>query len=357
MDFRLDLHLVQQWNDPRLSNTHPIELAVPPAVTAKLWLPDTYFVNSKKAAHHKITTENTLVSIKPDGTVTHTSRISLRASCPMDFRLYPVDKQNCDLLIESFGMQSEDLVYVWESKLYRWTLPLSVWDHDKNEQRDLADISITEQFTAYPLGNFSTLRATFAITRYLDYYFLHLYSPCAIVVILSWVSFFIPKERVGARIKLSIVATLTITTLLNQLSKVLPQVSYVKLVDWYLIVSSLFVYAVFAEFTFVLWLTEKEMQRVEAEKAREKKAEMKRGGGHHVKVDEKEGSEDEADEPEDDEDRESQGLANTHHAFVFSYRLRIAVIDEIARVVFPCAYVIFNIGYWFFFCGQWSQNS
>ena len=38
------------------------------------------------------------------------------------------------------------------------------------------------------------------------------------------------------------------------------QVSYIKAVDWYLIVSFLFVFAVLIEYTLVLYLTDKEKQ-------------------------------------------------------------------------------------------------
>ena len=59
------------------------------------------------------------------------------------------------------------------------------------------------------------------------------------------------SSHIGARIKLSIVATLTITGILAHVGSVLPQVSYIKLADWYLIISVFFVYFVFAEFTLV----------------------------------------------------------------------------------------------------------
>lgn len=50
----------------------------------------------------------------------------------------------------------------------------------------------------------------------------------------------------------------------------------------------------------------------------------------------------------DDEDKESQSLANTHEVY-FMCHFRIAVIDEFARVLFPLAYIAFNIVYWLFF--------
>lgn len=42
------------------------------------------------------------------------------------------------------------------------------------------------------------------------------------------------------------------------------------MVDWYLIISFVFVFGVFVEYTTVLWLTEKEMQRVAERERRDK---------------------------------------------------------------------------------------
>lgn len=49
------------------------------------------------------------------------------------------------------------------------------------------------------------------------------------------------------------------------------QVSYIKAVDWYLIVSFLFVFAVLIEYTLVLYLTDKEKQTREEKRHKYKK--------------------------------------------------------------------------------------
>lgn len=49
------------------------------------------------------------------------------------------------------------------------------------------------------------------------------------------------------------------------------QVSYIKAVDWYLIVSFLFVFAVLIEYTFVLYLTDRDKQFQKHEKKKKKR--------------------------------------------------------------------------------------
>ena len=60
-------------------------------------------------------------------------------------------------------------------------------------------------------------------------------------------------------------------------------------------------------------------------------------------------SDDDGDDyPDDDEDRESQSLANTHYAYFF-VKFRISRIDEMAQVVFPSGYFLFNVLYWWLY--------
>ena len=60
--------------------------------------------------------------------------------------------------------------------------------------------------------------------RKMGYFFIHVYSPCALIVVISWISFCIPHESTPARVTLGITSVLTITTILNILNKSMPKV-------------------------------------------------------------------------------------------------------------------------------------
>ena len=74
------------------------------------------------------------------------------------------------------------------------------------------------------LGNFSRVTAIFVLERRTGYFFLHLYAPCALIVMISWISFCIPKDSTAARVALGITSVLTITTILNMLNTAMPKV-------------------------------------------------------------------------------------------------------------------------------------
>ena len=58
MEFRSDILLTQSWTDSRLANDHLTEIEVPRHLMAGIWVPDTYFVNAKRANGHDVTVAN-----------------------------------------------------------------------------------------------------------------------------------------------------------------------------------------------------------------------------------------------------------------------------------------------------------
>ncbi|XP_068756454.1 gamma-aminobutyric acid receptor subunit beta-3-like isoform X1 [Montipora capricornis] len=252
MDYKLDFFLRQLWNDPRLKHDWNKTLALSNTMLDKIWVPDTYFENSKSSKFHKVTMVNKLLSISPDGGVHYNARVTVRANCPMDLHLFPFDKQQCNLNIESYGYNADNMQYQWENRTDKG---VAVNDKlDDMPQYNLTGTNTSRIFTVYYSGNWSRLCSSFSFTRRTGYFLIHIYAPCALIVILSWISFCIPHDSTAARIALGITSVLTITTILNMLNTTMPKVSYVKAIDWYLIGSFLFVFGVLGEYTFILYV-------------------------------------------------------------------------------------------------------
>ena len=67
----------QTWVDPRLAfgdhlNVHRVTLDT--TVFDRIWTPDIYFPNEKKANHHSITVPNRLIRVYKNGTVYFSAR-------------------------------------------------------------------------------------------------------------------------------------------------------------------------------------------------------------------------------------------------------------------------------------------
>ena len=100
-------------------------------------------------------------------------------------------------------------------------------------------------------GTYSTLKAALLIDRKTGYYALQVIIPSILLVILSWVSFWVDPKAVPARVSLGVTCVLTMTTQSSGIRQTLPPVSYVKAIDVWMMVCLLFVFAALLEFAFV----------------------------------------------------------------------------------------------------------
>lgn len=84
------------------------------------------------------------------------------------------------------------------------------------------------------------------------YYIFQMYIPCVCIVALSWVSFWIDADAVPARVGLGITTVLTICYMLGQVNFNLPRVSYLKAIDYFLLLSFGCIFLTLVEYVFVL---------------------------------------------------------------------------------------------------------
>lgn len=67
----------------------------------RVWMPDLFFSNEKEGHFHNIIMPNVYIRIFPYGSVLYSIRISLTLACPMNLKLYPLDRQVCSLRMAS----------------------------------------------------------------------------------------------------------------------------------------------------------------------------------------------------------------------------------------------------------------
>lgn len=68
----------------------------------------------------------------------------------------------------------------------------------------------------------------------MGYYLIQIYIPSGLIVIISWVSFWLNRNATPARVALGVTTVLTMTTLMSSTNAALPKISYVKSIDVYL---------------------------------------------------------------------------------------------------------------------------
>jgi len=100
-------------------------------------------------------------------------------------------------------------------------------------------------------GSFPCLEIRFILSRDIGFFVIQVYIPSILVVILSWVSFWINVEGSPARVSLGLLTVLTMTTMSAGARSSLPRVSYVKAVDIWMILCMFFVFASLIEYAVV----------------------------------------------------------------------------------------------------------
>ncbi|CAL1278779.1 unnamed protein product [Larinioides sclopetarius] len=254
MDFTLDFYFRQSWTDDcGLSFTPRTEfesLTVGAEVADRIWVPDTFFVNEKSAYFHKATTQNTFFRISAGGEVFRSIRLTVTAGCPMGLQYFPMDRQVCFLEIESFGYTMRDIRYKWgDGEKYIGIstdveLPqFKVLDHRQDQKEEHLST-----------GNYSRLLCEIQFVRSMGYYLIQIYIPAGLIVIISWVSFWLHRNATPARVALGVTTVLTITTLMSSTNAALPKISYVKSIDVYLGTCFVMVFASLLEYATVGYL-------------------------------------------------------------------------------------------------------
>ncbi|XP_011501320.1 PREDICTED: gamma-aminobutyric acid receptor subunit beta-like [Ceratosolen solmsi marchali] len=246
MDYTITMYLNQYWKDERLAFSHEKEiLTLSGDFAEKIWVPDTFFANDKHSFLHDVTERNKLVRLAGDGSVTYGMRFTTTLACMMDLHYYPLDSQNCTVEIESYGYTVLDVVMSWKET------PVRGVDEAELPQFTIIGYETNDRKEKLATGIYQRLSLSFKLQRNIGYFVFQTYLPSILIVMLSWVSFWINHEATSARVALGITTVLTMTTISTGVRSSLPRISYVKAIDIYLVMCFVFVFAALLEYAAV----------------------------------------------------------------------------------------------------------
>ncbi|CAD6197043.1 unnamed protein product [Caenorhabditis auriculariae] len=262
MEYSLHFTFREEWVDERLYFNSPVLKHIILTPGQRIWAPDTFFQNEKDGKKHDIDTPNVLMRVhNGTGRILYSCRLTLTLSCPMRSvrgvmvsmdafqafdggsipperrnifaivqRLvdYPLDVQTCVADFASYAYTTKDIMYHWKNvkpiqikEGLRQSLPSFLLSAVKT------DVCTSNTTT----GSYSCLRTVIELKREFSYYLLQLYIPSFMLVAVSWVSFWLDKDSVPARVTLGVTTLLTMTTQASGVNANLPPVSYTKAID------------------------------------------------------------------------------------------------------------------------------
>uniref|UniRef100_A0A3Q4HDA5 Glycine receptor, alpha 1 n=1 Tax=Neolamprologus brichardi TaxID=32507 RepID=A0A3Q4HDA5_NEOBR len=275
-------------------------------------------------------------------------RITLVLACPMDLKNFPMDVQTCIMQLESFGYTMNDLIFEWDKKgavqvADGLTLPQFIL----KEEKDLRYCT-----KHYNTGKFTCIEARFHLERQMGYYLIQMYIPSLLIVILSWVSFWINMDAAPARVGLGITTVLTMTTQSSGSRASLPKVSYVKAIDIWMAVCLLFVFSALLEYAAVNFIARQHKELLRFRRRRRHMKEDETGEGRFsfpgygmgpACLQAKDGM---AIKGNNNNAPTSAAPEKSIEEMKKLFISRAKRIDTVSRVAFPLVFLIFNIFYW-----------
>ncbi|XP_071514973.1 gamma-aminobutyric acid receptor subunit alpha-5 isoform X2 [Panulirus ornatus] len=252
MKYSMECYLRQEWSDDRLRFNGPLQqLTLNIKMLEALWKPDTYFHNGLGSYVHMTTRPNKLIRINQNGDILYSMRLTIKAKCPMELRNFPMDKQSCPLVISSYGYPEKDVKFVWDQKLVSFVPGMAM------SQFEILNTKCTNYSVRWRAGKgmYSALRVNFNLSRSAGYFLIQVYIPCILIVVLSWVSFWINREATSDRVGLGITTVLTLSTISLDTRTDLPKVHYATALDWFILMSFGYCIATLLQFAGVHFFT------------------------------------------------------------------------------------------------------
>ncbi|XP_023209423.1 glycine receptor subunit alpha-2-like [Centruroides sculpturatus] len=313
MTFAADVFFAQTWEDNRLrlpENMTSEYRLIEVEWLKNMWRPDSFFKNAKQVTFQTMTIPNHYIWLYKNKRILYMVKLTLVLSCSMNFASYPHDTQTCSLQMESLSHTTDDLIFDWDADL-----PLAVADNIELPQLDLVKTEKADCTQVYSTGNFTCLQVIFTLKRRLGYYLFHTYIPTCLIVIMSWVSFWIKPEAVPARVTLGVTSLLTLSTQHAKSQASLPPVSYIKAIDIFMSFCTVFVFLSLMEYALVNVILE------ESDKIT--KYEEERISNFRPKI--------------------------NNQNRMLRQRQKAILVDRISRVMFPSSFIILNVTYWLYF--------
>ncbi|XP_057338663.1 glutamate-gated chloride channel isoform X8 [Microplitis mediator] len=358
MEYSVQLTFREQWLDERLKfNDFGGRLKyLTLTESTRVWMPDLFFSNEKEGHFHEIIMPNVYIRIFPHGSVLYSIRISLTLSCPMNLKLYPLDRQTCSLRMASYGWTTDDLVFVWKEgdpvqvvknlHLPRFTLEKYLTDYCNSKTNT---------------GEYSCLKVDLLFKREFSYYLIQIYIPCCMLVIVSWVSFWLDQSAVPARVSLGVTTLLTMATQTSGINASLPPVSYTKAIDVWTGVCLTFVFGALLEFALVNYASRSDMHRENIKKKYRTEIEHSSSVDPTTELLEPDSSTNFQMKPlvrhtEDSMTMDKVRQCEVHmmqppkknccRSWLSKFPTRSKRIDVISRITFPLVFALFNLAYW-----------
>ncbi len=235
--FTADLFMMLRWHDHRLASAagnRKIALA-------EVWNPNVQILNRRSAD----TTFPEEIEVSADGTATFRQRFFGEFSARLDLHHFPMDRHTLGfhLVVPGYDRDEVALVAPTDGPGAIRSPSLSIVDWDIGDL-----VSRIEDLQVIPGGrSISGFAGEFTARRFLGFYLSKAILSVAIIVLMSWIVFWIAPKNIAPRMSVSVTAMLTLIAYRFLLGQMLPPLSYLTRMDHFLLGSTCLVFAAIVE--------------------------------------------------------------------------------------------------------------
>jgi len=182
---------------------------------------------------------NMAIRIWPDGHVAYSETFFAKVEVPMDLRKFPFDVQELEIFFHPFVYQRDEVVLIPEERLSRtWNQNLGIADWSRElvsmHERPTEVVHFDES-----RSQVSEFLVTVKITRKPTHFLVSILFPMVLLVGLTWCVFYMDNETLSDRLNITFIGILSVVAYYFVILDSVPEVSYLTLVDAFVIATFL----------------------------------------------------------------------------------------------------------------------
>jgi hypothetical protein len=242
-NFTANLTIVLRWRDSSLAHDGPDSISVP---LDDIWFPIIQIINQQKL----VPTLPRSVEIHPDGEVVQRQRYWGSFSQPLVLHSFPFDTQRLKIMLANvdFGADVINLIPSSNSGISeRLTMPdweVTGWDFVA---------------TDFPFDDESSqiegMVFSLDVKRDTSFFIYKVILPLILIVMMSWLVFWIDPVLVASQISVSVTAMLTMIAYRFALAGMMPRLGFLTSLDYFVLASTLVVFLSMIEVVYTAYLS------------------------------------------------------------------------------------------------------
>ena len=186
---------------------------------------------------------NISLGIWPDGTVAYGETFSAKAETPMDLRRFPFDRQKLEIYFQVFLYNEDQIVLIPDENLagtWDQNIGIAQWE---NEGFLFSERTIELKMLSGRKKAKSEFIGTIIIKRQPMHFLFSTILPLIVLVCLSWTVFWLDDETASNRINISFIGILSVVAYYFVIQNNIPNISYLTLIDAFIITTFFFLAA------------------------------------------------------------------------------------------------------------------